>query len=82
MNIKKSETPRQKKERPMRKKEPFRQKKETRSLSAMTSRVTTPKSFLLLVESTMGPSLDDALANHFTCSSCLFYQRPKTKNTK
>ena len=32
------------------KKEPSRQKKEARSLSAVTSGVTTPKSFLLLVE--------------------------------
>ena len=44
------------------KKEPTWQKKEARSLSAVTSGVTTPKSILVLVEGTMRPSLDDALA--------------------
>ena len=43
--------------------------KESRSLSA----VTTPKSFLLVVEGTMRPSVDDALANLSTSSSHLFY---------
>ena len=64
------------------KKEPSRQKKETCSLSAVTSGVTTPKSFLLLVEGAMRPSLADALANLSMNSSRLFYQRPATKNTK
>ncbi len=47
----------------MHKKELSWQKKETRSLSAVTSGVTTPKSFLLVVEGAMCSSLDDALAN-------------------
>ena len=64
------------------KKEPFRRKKEARILSAMTRGVTTPKSFLLLVEGAMRPSLDDTLANFSTKSSRLFYQRPTTKSTK
>ena len=63
------------------KKEPSRQKKEICALSAVTSGVTTPKFFLLLVEGAMSPSLDDALANLST-SSRLFYQRPTTKNSK
>ena len=63
-------------------KEPSRQKKESRPLSAVTSGVTTPKSFLLLVEGAMGPSLDDALVNLSTSSSRLFYQRSTTKNTE
>ena len=58
------------------KRELTRQRKETRSLSAVSSEVTTP--FLLLVEGTMRPSLNDALANLSTCSSRLFYQRPIT----
>ena len=45
------------------KKEPSRQKKEACSLSAVTSGVTTPKSFLLLVEDAMSLSLDGALVN-------------------
>ena len=61
------------------KKELSRQIKEARPLSAVISGVTTPKSFLLLVKGAMRLSLDDALANLSTCSSCLFYQRPKTK---
>ena len=64
------------------KKEPSRQKKEASSLSAVTSGVTTSKSFLLLVEGAMRPPLDDALANLSTSGSRLFYQRPTTKNTK
>ena len=59
-------------------KEPSRQKKESRAFSAVTSGVTT-KSFLLLVEGAMRPSLDDALDNLSTCSSRLFYKRPTTK---
>ena len=64
------------------KKEPSRQKKEACALSAVTSGVTTPKDFLLLVESAMRPSLDNALANLSTSSSRFFYQRSTTKNTK
>ena len=41
--------------------------------------VTTSKSFLLVVEGTTRPSLDDAFANLSTSSSHLFYQRPATK---
>ena len=63
------------------KEEPSRQKKEAHAVLAVTSGVTTPKSFLLLVEGAMCPSLDDALANLSTSSSRLFYQRPTTKNT-
>ena len=54
-------------------KEPSRQKKESRSLSAVTNAVRTPKSFLILVEDAMRPFLDDALANLSTRSSRLFY---------
>ena len=56
--------------------------KEARSLSAVTSGVTTPKSILLLEEGTMHTSLDDPFTNLSTCSSRVFYQRPATKNTK
>ena len=42
------------------------------SLSAVTSGVTTPKSFLLVVEGVMRLSLDYALANLSTRSSRLF----------
>ena len=63
-------------------KEPSKQKRETRSFSAVTSFVTTSKSFLLLVKVPMRPSLDDTLANLSTSSSHLFYQRPTTKNIK
>ena len=62
--------------------EPSRQKKEALALSAVTSGVTTPKSFLLLVEGAMHPSLDDVLGNLSISSSRLFYQRPTTKSTK
>ena len=55
------------------KREPSRQKKEACPLSAGTSRVTIPKSILLLVEGSMHLSLDDTLANLSTCSSRLFY---------
>ena len=55
------------------KKEPSQQKKVACSLSAVTIGVTTPKSFLLLVEGAMRPFLDDALANLFISSSHLFY---------
>ena len=41
--------------------------------SAVSSAVTTPKSYLLVVEGAMRPSLDDALANLSTSSSRLFY---------
>ena len=54
-------------------KEPSRQKNESRSLSPVTSGVTTPKSFLLVLEGAMRPSVDDALANLSTSSSRLFY---------
>ena len=54
-------------------KEPSRQKKESRSLSAVTGRVTASESFLLVMESAVCPSLDDALANLSTRSSCFFY---------
>ena len=57
------------------KKEPLAKERSLFSVSA----VTTPKSFLLLVEGAMCLSLDDALAN---LSNCLFYQQPTTKNTK
>ena len=56
--------------------------KESRSLSAVTSGMTTLKSFLLVVEGAMRPSLDDAWANLFTSSSCLFYKRPTTQNSQ
>ena len=48
-------------------------KKESHSLSAVTSGVTTPKPFLLVVEGSMRPSLDNMLASLSTSSSCLFY---------
>ena len=54
-------------------KKPSRQKKESRSFSAMTNGVTTPKTFLQGVESAMCPSVDDAFANLSTSSSRLFY---------
>ena len=57
------------------KKEPSRRKKEACSLSVVTSGVT-PKSFLLLAEGAMHPSLDDALTNLSMSSSRLFYQQP------
>ena len=44
-------------------------KKESRSLSTVTIGVTTPKSFLLVVEGPMYPSLEDALANFSTSNS-------------
>ena len=47
------------------KKEPSKQKKEASPLSAVNSGVTTTKSFLLLIEGAMRPSLDDALATPF-----------------
>ena len=64
------------------KKEPSRQNKEACALSAGISGVTTPKSFLLLMEGAMCPSLDDALANLSTNSNRHFNQRPTTKSTK
>ena len=45
-----------KKKKKKKKKESSRQKKETRSLSAVTGKVTTLKSFLLLVEGPTCPS--------------------------
>ena len=60
------------------KKEPSQRKKEACFLSAVISGVTTPKSFLLLVEGTMPLSLDNTLANLSTSSSHLYYQRPIT----
>ena len=38
-------------------------KRKNLDLSAVTNGVTTPKSFLLVVEGAMHPSLDDTLAN-------------------
>ena len=54
-------------------KEPSRQKKESCSFSAVTSRVITPKSFLVVVGGAMCLSLVDLLANLSTSSSHLFY---------
>ena len=54
-------------------KEPSWQKKESCALSAMTSGVPTPKSFLLVVEGAMHLSLDDTLANLSTRSNRHFY---------
>ena len=54
-------------------KEHSRQKKKFRSLSAVTSRVTTRKPFLLVVEGAMRSSLDDALTNLSSSSNRLFY---------
>ena len=79
MNTKNAEAPDRKRGRGCAKKEPARQKKEAKSLSAVTNGVTPPKSFLLLVEGAMRPSLDDAQANLSTSSCRLFYQRPTTK---
>ena len=63
------------------KKEPSHKKKEAHALSAVSSRVTTHKSILLLVEGTMYLSFDDALANLSTSSCHLFYDpRLKTPN--
>ena len=77
-----SEAPDRKKSDARAKKEPSGQNKEACFLSVVTSGVTTPKSFLLLVEGAMRPFLDDVLTNHSSSSSRLFYQRPTTKNTK
>ena len=66
----------------LKEKEPSRQKKESRALSAVTSGVTTPKYFLIVVEGAMRPPLDNALANLSTSSSNLFYQRLKTPNNE
>ena len=67
MNIKKMlklpEAPDRKRGGASTKKELSRQKKEAHALFAVTSGATTPRSFLLLAEGTMHPSLDDALAN-------------------
>ena len=76
------ETPDRKRNNACTKKEPSQRKKKANALSAVTSGVTTPKSFLLLMEGAMRPSLDDALANLSISSSCLVYQWPTTKNTK
>ena len=54
-------------------KESSRQKKNSRALSAVTSGVTTPEYFLLVVEGVMHLSLDDTLAKFSTSSSRLFY---------
>ena len=64
------------------KKEPSEQKEESCLLSAVTSRVTIPKPFLLVVEGTMRVSLYDALANPSTSSSCLLYKQPMIKNSE
>ena len=48
-------------------------RKKSCSLLAVTSRVTAPKSFLLVVEGTMCLSLEDALVNLSTSSSRVFY---------
>ena len=61
---------------------PLGKRKKPVHLSAVTSGVTTPKPFLLLVEGAIRPSLDDTLANLSTSSSHLFYQQRTTKNTK
>ena len=61
---------------------PSRQKKEACAFPAVTSRVTTPKYFLLLVKGAMRLSLDDALADLSTSSSRLFYQWPSIKSAK
>ena len=61
-------------------KEPSRQKKESRPLSAVTSGGTTPKSFLLVVEGAMHPSVDYAFANLSTSSSRLFCPPKKFQN--
>ena len=85
MNTKNAETPRSPWQevgrRKRKKKEPSQQKKEACAHSAVTSGVKTPKSFLILVEGTMRPSLKDVLAILSTNSSRLFYQRPTTKTT-
>ena len=64
------------------KRERLGKKKETRYLSAVTGEVTTLKSFLLLEEGSTCPSLGGTLVNFSTSRSCLFCQRPTTKNTK
>ena len=60
-------------------KEPFRQKKECISLSAVTSGVKTPKTFLFVVEGAMRPSLDDALANFPRVAVASFINDPRLK---
>ena len=60
-------------------KEPSRQKKETHFLSAVTSEMTTLKSFLLLVGGPMHPSLGVTLVNLSTRTSCLFTNDPRIK---
>ena len=55
------ETPEGKRNDACAKKKPSWQKKEACALSAVTSGVTTPKSFLLVGEGAMRLSLDDAL---------------------
>ena len=54
-------------------KEPFRQKEESRSLSTVINGVTTHKPFLLVVEGTMRPSLDDVLANLQLVAAAFFF---------
>ena len=56
-------------------------KRKNLALSAVTSEVTTPKSFLLVVEGAMHPSLDNALANLSTSSSHLFSTNPRLKTS-
>ena len=54
-------------------KELSRRKKEDRALSEVICEVTTPKSFLLLMEGAMLPSRDDTLANLSSSSSYFFF---------
>ena len=56
-----------------------RQKEESHSLSAATSGVSTPRSFLLTGGDAMRPSLDGAFANPSTDSSRLFHYQPMNK---
>ena len=60
-------------------KEPSRQKKEFCPLSAVTSRVTRPKSFLLVLEDAMCPSLDNALVTFPLVVAASFTNDPRLK---
>ena len=59
-----------------------KKKKKPGLLSAVTSGVTTPKSFLLQAEGAVQPSSGDELVGLSTGSGRLFDQRTTTKNTK